>query len=366
MGKPFEPFGTQLLIQAGFNPNNGLPIKYGDDNIQNLVSPLKESIKRNIKILDEQTAIRRYVWYNLPAGLTSELVERILYYRGQGMLFYMEEDENFYFLPFTPVGKIDVYGQFKNFTPLPFNGSTESDEDQPWIEGMDFKAINNMSDVLNIKEDEDITKYCFILTDYTKQISQHVIPRSILNEDLIDLISEIIPICETGLIANSGAEVIKVMSEDEASEASKINSQIKSSILNGMPFIPFKGTPETEVISSNTGVMRFEDQLAFMQSLENLRLSFYGLKNGGLFQKKAHMLQDEQEVNDGNIGLIYEDGLICRQNFCDLINAVWDLGVYCLPSETVTGFDRNSDGYLGDTKDQSGVPGEQSNQNVEV
>lgn len=77
------------LIQAGINPKTGLPIKMGGSPSQ-----LKEDIRKLLRIVDEQNAVNRYNWFNLPSGLTGEMIERILYYKGQLSFFYMETDGN--------------------------------------------------------------------------------------------------------------------------------------------------------------------------------------------------------------------------------------------------------------------------------
>jgi hypothetical protein len=88
-------------------------------------------------------------------------------------------------------------------------------------------------------------------------------------------------------------------------------------------------------------------------------LSLYGLSNGGLFQKKSHMLESEQQMNEGNVGLVYQDGLTIRQKFCDIVNSIWGLGIWCEASEVVVGIDQNMDGEISDNQDQSGEAGEQ-------
>ena len=78
----------KTIIEAGINPKTGLPLK--------LYSPdysLRDGISTLMHIIDRQDAINRFVWYNLPDGLTGTLIERILYYRGAGMLFYTKEDD---------------------------------------------------------------------------------------------------------------------------------------------------------------------------------------------------------------------------------------------------------------------------------
>ena len=60
------------------------------------------------------------------------------------------------------------------------------------------------------------------------------------------------------------------------------------------------------------------------------------------------MLEAEQAVNGGNVGLVYQDSLTRRQNFCDIVNSIWGLGIWCEPSESVLGIDQNMDGAAYD------------------
>ena len=68
---------------------------------------------------------------------------------------------------------------------------------------------------------------------------------------------------------------------------------------------------------------RAEEFLLAMQAIENFRLSTYGLDNGGLFIKKAHTLNREQDRNDSNMSLRLEDGLNQRLEACELLKKVF-------------------------------------------
>ena len=76
----------QTLITAGINPKTGLPIKAPKEE-----ATTKEDIKKFIRLIDEQDAVNRYTWYNLPCNISSQELERLLYYKGQLAFFYMEE-----------------------------------------------------------------------------------------------------------------------------------------------------------------------------------------------------------------------------------------------------------------------------------
>ena len=346
------------LIAAGINPKTGLPLKLGAEECD-LVTP----IQKQLRVLDEQNAVNRYKWHNLPNGLTGQLVERMLYYRGQVVLFYLEEADKFLMLPFSPSGTTDVYGRPTELTPLQWRGSNVTDKDKvkPFINNFTLKPVY---DVLEVFDEEgkivDFGGLGIILRDYTSQESETIISRQILQDPLLGIMAEAFPMARTSLIANSGVKGMRVNDESEESNVEAASRSVTRAALTGNPWIPIVGPMEFQDMTSGGSALKSEEYLLFMQALDNYRLSLYGLKNGGLFQKKSHMLEDEQHMNDGNVGLVYQDGLTIRQNFCDTVNTIFGLGIWCEASETVVGMDRNMDGIVADETDQSGQqPSEQ-------
>ena len=335
------------LIQAGIDPKTGLPIRVDEEKCT-----LKNDIRRVLRVLDEQNAINRYTWFNLPNGLDGQLIERILYYKGQGMFFYMETDNTFYFLPYALDGSIDVYGRFKAVTPLPFNG-TAQDKKDAWITGLTKIPVYEVKEV----DLDTFLDGCVLLSDYSKQISQTNIARQTLQEPILDAMAEAFPLARTSLIANSGIKGMRVNDEDQQSTVKAASRSITRAALNGDIWIPIVGNIEFQELTDGSA-LKSEEFLLYMQALDNFRLSLYGLDNGGLFQKKSHMLEAEQEMNAGNVGLVYQDGLALRQKFCNLVNSIWGLGIWVEPSETVLNLDYDQDGDIDDDKDQSGVGNE--------
>ena len=63
------------ILAAGIDPKTGLPLRAEDCN------GIKSSIKAQLRIIDEQDAVNRYMWYNLPLDISSQELERLLYYR---------------------------------------------------------------------------------------------------------------------------------------------------------------------------------------------------------------------------------------------------------------------------------------------
>ena len=130
---PYLP-NIEEIISAGINPKTGLPVKFGPT-----AETIKEDLRKVLRVIDLQDAVNRYKWYNLPDGIDGELIERILYYRGQGMFFFLEQDSTFYFLPYALNGGIDCYGRYKEVIPVVFGGTTsgsKNDKPIPFMNGL--------------------------------------------------------------------------------------------------------------------------------------------------------------------------------------------------------------------------------------
>ena len=337
-----------LFIQAGIDPKTGLPIKMGNPGMV-----LKDAIKRVIKITDEQNAVNRYVWYNLPSGLLGVDIERMLYYRGQLAMFYMSQNNKFYCLPYaaaSPKGEsgIDIYGRFTGITPLTFQGTWEDGKvkDRAFIQGLIKRPVYSFEDVM--MGEIDPYECCVLLSDMTKGISQTNISRENLNDAIIDAEAEAFPLARTALIANSGIKGMRVNDENQYANVKAASQSITHAALTGDPWVPFVGNVEFQDFTSNGSALKSEEFLTYMQSLDNFRLSLLGLQTGGLFQKKEHMLQDEYDQNAATASLVYQDGLATRQQFADMCNMIWGTSIYVDEPEMVSGMDKDMDGDMND------------------
>lgn len=368
MSGPRLPMDPELYISAGVNPKTKQPIRV--DSPCNI----KQQIKQALRVLDEQDFVNRFEWFNLPEGLDAKLIERILYYRGKGMLFYF--NDKFYFLPYclsAPKGStgIDVYGRFTGVTPLPFNGTAnDGDDKNPWIQGLVFEPIYDLllpEDYNTLEEVVDVfDSKCILLTDYTKQMSQNPISRQILNDPILDLMSDCLPYMRTALLHSTGVSGMRVSSEEEAPGVFEANHALKRAALEGETSVPIVGVQEFQELTYGN-VAKAEEFLLAMQSLDNFRMSLIGVKNGGLFNKKSHTLQSEQDMNAGLSALSLNDCLKTRQDFCMLANNVFGLNMWCLPSEAVVGMDYTGDGLASNadnTQQKEPTMQEESNESV--
>ena len=366
-GKPFLP-NLEALIAMGIDPKTGLPLKFGGTK-----KTLKTDIKKALRVIDEQDAINRFVWYNLPCDITSQDLERMLYYRGQLCFFYCEDLDKFFFMPYALNGNIDAYGRYKTIVPVPFTNGTEEKDMKKNNPVSEYFSKMKLEVVYGLKMPEDInwdtlTKSAVIVRDYSRQLNEQIIPRMNINDSILDVMADCVPFMRTNLLLSTGVKGLRVNDADQAASAVDASRSMERGALEGDPFVPIIGPQEFQELTDGQ-VAKSEEYMLAMQSLDNFRLSTYGIDNGGLFEKKAHELQSEADINGGPVGLVLQDSLSIRQNFCNIVNNLWGLGIWCEPAENIIGADTNGDGVTYDRNEQgenSGVetqPSEGGNEN---
>ena len=335
----------QTIWQAGIDPRTGLPAKFSS----NAKCLLKDDLKKFLRLVDEQDAVNRYVWQNLPTNITSQELERMIYYKGQLCFFYDKDLEEFYFMPYALDGTIDFYGRYNTIHPVPMTSGTDDKAGKAqaqYLANKKLKCIYAPKLPEELTED-DLFNSAVLLHDYTKQLAQTIIPRCQVNDPLLDVMAECIPFMRTSLLASTGVKGVRVNDADQAASVADGNRGLEIGALTGQPFVPIVGNVEFQELTDGN-VAKSEEYMLAMQSLDNLRLSGYGIDNGGLFEKKAHELQSEADINGGPVGLILQDGLSIRQNFCAIVNSIFGLGIWCEPAQNVSGADIDGDGVIYD------------------
>ena len=75
---------------------------------------------------------------------------------------------------------------------------------------------------------------------------------------------------------------MRVNSQDEYANVEAASRSINRAALTGKKWVPVVGNVDFQDLT-NGQVAKAEEYLLAMQSLDNYRLSLYGLDNGGLF-----------------------------------------------------------------------------------
>ena len=350
MAKNNIPFIADLsaLKQMGIDPETGLPLKLVDGGCGGDFETIVE--------MDVQECVNSGTWYNLPDDLNGELIERILYFRGEGIFFYMAD--KFYFLPFGVTDGIDCYGRYLGCIPLSFGGTISVDNDKKILGDTVKKPIYGLPTYYSIEEIEDAIKNgCVIISNRSRKTDFHAPNEYGLTKDTMTKMAECYPLARTMLFANSGIASVRVGSQDEASGVAMLNETIKACALTGKFLMPVIGSTDFQNFTEGSA-LKAEDVLMVMQSLNNYRQHIHGIGDGAIFEKKERVLQAEFGLNQSNTNLILDDKIRCRQEACRQIQAIWGLPIWYEPSDLLTGRDSNMDGdFTSDAAEMAGEVG---------
>lgn len=338
-------YDTIALMQAGM-PQTKNQLKYGNaiDQYGNTITPnlLKFNLKYDslFAIMREQNMIEtleRYQWINVPFGLTQDLIERLLFFRGKGVFYFNDKVEKFQFLPFALNGIIDEYGRFTKCNTLPFTGIDDEGSEgntkkkkgnQPLI----YEDLEIVYDLpYNEEMLEDVRKnkvVGIILNDNSLAISQQPVIRANYVKPVLHMMATLMQIINTAMFGCADHNLLQVANE---SELIALNSQIDAinqDILQGKRFTGVIGNlPITPLKTGNTA--NLEGLFGTFNSLTNFLKSITGVANAGVFDKKAHLLQEEQKLNGSNSDDVYYNGLRLRQEFCLMIQAYYGYPIWC-------------------------------------
>ena len=351
---PFLP-NLDPVIAAGIDPRTGLPVKMGGTPCT-----LKADISKHLRVNDEITFVNRFTWHNLPRGLDSQDLERMLYYKGQICVFWSKTLNKFFAMPFAPDGPFDYMGRPTIVKPVPFGPTnTQNDKAKPtpfaqWLSTLSLKVLWDMPLVEElIANPAMLEECCVIIQDYTPQISTTVLSRQALNDPIINFEAEMFPFLRTALLNSTGIKGMRVNNDDESYAVLEASRSIEGAALNGEPFVPMVGISEFQEFTNGTNISP-EEFLMTMQSIDNFRMNSLGLEQGGIFEKSERKLVAEAEMSTSNASLILNDCLLQRQKRADIMTVLWGQPISVTISEPTQATDYDGDGQIAsETKPQN-------------
>lgn len=338
-------YDTNALLQAGVPLSKDM-IKYGNsvDQDGNAITPDMSKLELKydslFTIMRQQNMIEtleRYMWTNVPFGLTQDLIERLLFFRGKGIMYFNDKVGKFQFLPFALNKTIDEYGRYTGANTFPFTGvDTENDakKKKKKKETQDL-IYENLPIVYDLPYSEESLKNIrekkvvgIILNDNSLGISQQPVIRYNYVQPVLHMMSTLMQIINTAMYGNADHNLLQIDNESELLSIQTQINAINQDILRGRRFTPIVGKlPITPLKTTNSSDL--EGLFNTFNSLNNFLKSITGIANAGVFDKKAHLLQDEQSLNGSNADDIYYNGLRLRQEFCILFQAYYNYPVWC-------------------------------------
>lgn len=325
----------------------GIPV-HGKNKYMYSIDPMFEKLGVSIKYIDYQQFLTRFKWNNLPEGMDSELIERILYFSGSAMFFYIKELNRFYFLPYgmsgenTEVG-IDFYGRFNRLKPYSFNGSTdgggEKKADGKRITRSDLylstQIRDNIKDIPMVESEEEARKIyengAVICWDMTPQLAYQVDSRNRISQSYVKYIVQILIQTKSALINSSGFNLFSTDTEASTDimqlQIDAINSDREKGKLSA---VVSNALGKIENLQSNAP-SAMGDFWNSLVSADNLRLKSMGIRNDGLVQKSQYQNIQEQSIDINDAMQVYWNAFMERVKFSAIVNSIWGLGIYPEP-----------------------------------
>ena len=334
-------YDLNSLVASGI-PLSDKMLKYGNAVDQNGIvvtkNPLHYGLHYNelFEIMKEQNyveTLERYMWTNVPFGLTPDLIERVLFFRGKGVFYFNYDVGKFQFLPFALNDRIDEYGRYTQCNTLPFIGVDEVKEENG--KRLVEAVVQDLEIVYDLPYNEEmLNKFRngkpvgIILNDNSLAISQQPIIRANYVKPVLHMMATLMNIINCAMYGAADHNLLHVDNEGELESVKQGIDAINQNILEGKRFSYIGSSFAIEPIkTSNTADL--EGLFNTFNSLNNFLKSITGIANAGVFDKKAHLLQEEQQLNGSNADDIYYNGLRQRQEFCLMVQAYYGYPIWC-------------------------------------
>ena len=310
--------------------------------------PMFENIGKSLANVDYQQYITRFKWNNLPEGLDSELFEKIMYFSGSAMFFYIKELDRFYFLPYGMAGEkeqtgIDFYGRFNKLKPYSFNGSTDGSGEEK-ANGKKVSAAdiylstqvrNNIKDIPFVKDEKEAREIyengAVICWDYTPGLNYWNISRNRVSQAYINYLVKVLIQTKSALINASGFNLFATDSESANDLMQMQIDDINEAREEGqLAAVVSKLLGKIENLQSNAPAA-MADFWSSLQSVDNLRLKTMGIRNDGVQQKSQYQNIQEQSVDINDSLQVYWNSFMERIKFSAIVNSIWGLEIYPEP-----------------------------------
>lgn len=258
---------------------------------------------------DLNQCVARYVWDDLPNGLTSWNLERMLYFRGSLVGFGLAGKA--YILPYTISGQINPYGMPTRVKPITYNGNPVGGEDDSISESFELPV-----DLLGNKNSNygAVILYDSIPTSpSTKSPSRYF-----LNQIIIHEIAETFARVNINVVVSNKKILLQVK---DPKQRDVIAKELKIAFGSDSPFAVISTPLEAQSIQSSSD-FNADELFNTIKNYDAIRCFMSGIasKNFGT-EKKERLVSGELQGSEEQKDLILDMGLELRQQFCDLMNA---------------------------------------------
>lgn len=309
----------QILEDMGFKFNNTL------NNAYKPYTPSKEQYQILWNNYDLNQNCNKYRWKNLPKGLTSWNLERMLYYYGS--LAGFEYGGNIYILPYTLKDSLNCYGFPNKIQPITFNGKT------PKQASKDF--FGKKFEIETFVEGDTLTKdKAIILMDSIPTATGTFIPlsRFAQNQALIDDIVETLKRININIVISNKKIVIECADEKQADV---IREELAQGYSSDSPFMVVTNPNRSGQIAQS-GDLQAIELFNVVKQYDSIRCLHSGILTKSFGQDKKERVNSGELMGEKEqVNIIYDVGLYLRKEFAERMNAVFNTNIQCEENEAI-------------------------------
>lgn len=256
-------------------------------------------------------------WKNLPNGLTSWNLNRMLYFRGA--LVGFKFGGNVYVLPFTTLGLINPYGLPTTVRPITYNGDAVDDDPQFFAKNFELPIDYAGNEI------EPNDNSAFILYDSVPLSASCKSPsRAMYNKIIIDEIAE--TLVKIHVNVKVSAKKIYFLVKDPK-QADVIRQELYEAFNNDCPFEVITDEYQTQTIQ-NTNDFICDEYFNIVKNWDSVRCFMSGIK-AKIFgeEKKERLITDELAGTNEQVDLIADMRLTLAKDWADQMNKAFNLNI---------------------------------------
>lgn len=266
---------------------------------------------------DMNQCISRYIWENLPNGLTSWNLERMLYFRGT--LCGFSFGGRGYILPYVPTPKINPYGLPSGVRPITYNG--QAVDDRPSFFGKDFELP------VDAKGNEADEYSAVLLYDAIPYSATGKSPsRYFLNQVLINDLADTLARVNINIVV-SNKKILLVIKDPK--QADVVRQELEIAFNSDSPFGILTSELEVDNVQYSND-FQADDLFNVIKNYDAIRCFMNGISSKGFgSEKKERISTGELAGGEEEKDLILDMGYDLRKLFCDQCNKKfgWNISV---------------------------------------
>ena len=316
MGKKNRPSSQANLIRQEGAPALGtIELNGGTNNPVGYYNPDKSKYEMIWQYYDFIQCCSRYVWDNLPEGYSSQLIERMLYFRASLVGFKLAG--RLYILPYVATGNsLDLLGRPTRVKPIAYNGKE--------IAGSNDYINKNYSIDVDIFGDNDENKGVLLFDNIPTNNFGNVPSRYILNKVLIKEIADTFARININIVVSNKKILLQIK---DAKQREVIRKELESIFSSDCPFGLITSPLESSSIQSTTD-FNADELFNAIKNYDGIRCFMSGISSKGFgTEKKERLVAGELAGAEEEKDLVLDMGLMMRKEFCETINKKFGLNV---------------------------------------